>query len=241
MFDTLKPMMDNGEKKKNSVWLKYLLEVSSIFKTYDINYFLDMGTMLGAVRNEDFISWDNDIDLGLLREKINYLALMSAIEKMVASNYDIDMARNHIGLRKNGVEINIMIYEMHDEEYQAFYVKYECFHSFIKFIRNVKKGEHLYSNGNSWKHRIKKTIIDNKGILKAVPEKMLDIAIKETVKRIVVPKIYFENFSDVTVRGNTFPAPKMKQEYLKYRYGPNWLVPQRQYKYFEEVGAIKPT
>lgn len=42
-----------------------LFDIDDIFKKYNITYWLDCGTLLGAVRNEDFIDWDDDLDIAV--------------------------------------------------------------------------------------------------------------------------------------------------------------------------------
>ena len=50
------------------VELEVLLAIDELCARYDIPYFLDSGSALGAMRHGGFIPWDDDIDIGMLRE-----------------------------------------------------------------------------------------------------------------------------------------------------------------------------
>ena len=45
---------------------KLVYEVTKLLDKHDIPYFMDGGTLLGAIRHTDLIPWDDDIDLGVL-------------------------------------------------------------------------------------------------------------------------------------------------------------------------------
>lgn len=57
--------IDIDELKK--LQINILDEVHSCCMRHNINYWLDSGTLLGAIRHNGYIPWDDDIDIGMLR------------------------------------------------------------------------------------------------------------------------------------------------------------------------------
>lgn len=55
------------------LYVEVLRFIDNVCKKHEIKYWLGFGTLLGAVRHEGFIPWDDDIDLGILREDYNKL------------------------------------------------------------------------------------------------------------------------------------------------------------------------
>ena len=51
-----------------SVLLYILKDIDILLRRYDIPYFLDGGTALGAIRHKGFIPWDDDLDICIIPE-----------------------------------------------------------------------------------------------------------------------------------------------------------------------------
>lgn len=70
-------------KEKKEIWaveLDLLAQFMSVCDRYGIKYFMDGGTMLGAVRHKGFIPWDDDIDVVMKREEYDRLCEVASAE-----------------------------------------------------------------------------------------------------------------------------------------------------------------
>jgi lipopolysaccharide cholinephosphotransferase len=55
--------MSRELKQAQGIMYKTLLQIDKICQEHKIDYWLDGGTLLGAVREEGFIAWDDDLDV----------------------------------------------------------------------------------------------------------------------------------------------------------------------------------
>lgn len=62
---------DEALRKLQAAELETLLAISEACKKANITWWMDSGTCLGAIRHQGFIPWDDDIDIGMMREDYN--------------------------------------------------------------------------------------------------------------------------------------------------------------------------
>lgn len=78
----------NEHEQLRRAQLMIAREIKRICKKYDINYFLDAGSMLGAVRHGGFIPWDDDMDIGMPKE--DYRRFLEVAQKELGDKYFVD-------------------------------------------------------------------------------------------------------------------------------------------------------
>ena len=117
--------MSDLMKKVHKVQLEMALEVKRICQNNNIKYFIIAGTLLGSVRHGGFIPWDDDLDIGMLRE--DYDRFIKIAQKEIGEEYflqtwdtDSGFALPIAKIRKNGtkfIEQNSSKSELHNGIY----------------------------------------------------------------------------------------------------------------------------
>lgn len=72
-------------KMHQDIMLDILVNFADFCEKNDLHYYLDAGTLLGAIRHKGFIPWDNDMDICLMRPDYDRM-----IELLRGKNYHIN-------------------------------------------------------------------------------------------------------------------------------------------------------
>lgn len=78
------------EEEMKRAWaaeLEVLAIVDDICHRNNIRYFLDFGTLLGAVRHHGFIPWDDDVDICMLRK--DYMRFNSIAKEALPKHFEV--------------------------------------------------------------------------------------------------------------------------------------------------------
>ena len=82
--------MENSQQHLNDTQ-KYILhvlrEVTCVLEELKIPYFMQGGTMLGAIRHDGFIPWDDDVDLGIPRA--DYDRMLKEVSTRLPENLEL--------------------------------------------------------------------------------------------------------------------------------------------------------
>jgi phosphorylcholine metabolism protein LicD len=112
--------------KKSEKFHVALSDMKAILDKYEQPFFLACGTLLGQVRNNDFIAWDDDIDIGVFRSDFNVnLKIIVALAgkfKPLRSLGELEKSHELCFIHENGVKIDIFLhYPMNGEKDYYYY------------------------------------------------------------------------------------------------------------------------
>ncbi len=230
-------------QKKEELLLKNLKDTKEIFDKHKITYWLDWGTLLGAIRDKKIIEFDDDLDLSTFSynwEKVNSILPEFEQKEFKVINisrikFDKGFYHESIILERFGYDVDLYFYQLKNETY---------FHTMLPMINFVSRGLNVLHYLFSDKLRMNQTstlwkiTVRIKPCLFFIPLKLkrfLSNKIMKTLKRfynlslVIVPGHYFEKLERIKFYGLDFNVPSNGEDYLKSKYGETWRTPNKNF------------
>lgn len=93
-------------KERKEIWkieLDLLNKLTEVCNKYNLKFYADAGTLLGAVRHKGFIPWDDDIDVAMLRS--DYDKLIEVADKEFKDPYFLQSAYTEKGYARGHAQL----------------------------------------------------------------------------------------------------------------------------------------
>jgi len=214
--------------------LEMLKEFDSVCREKQVSYWLDFGTLLGSMRHQGFIPWDDDIDVSMMKDDIEKIMpeLKEHFEKLNCNIREKakKCANYQIRVHKNNYNMGLDIFPMY--EYPGTDLNCDTGNNIVFKIKKARTFfEKKYNAKYISKSKIKKAKEDILNIFKKQILPQDDNSQKEILCRgvefpyeedyIVMPKNEIFPLREVVFEGEKFYAPNKAEEYLKHLWK-NW-------------------
>lgn len=226
--------MSNDNEK---ILLHLLKQTKEVLEKHNIDFWLECGTLLGAVRDGRFISWENDLDFGAWSQNISYEKKIEIAREFSKRDFSVYIAESHLNISKNTYHTDINFYELRSniaivplsKPTQILGKLLELFH------QSLIAPNHYNIDFRTNRHKSVLSIfllisrLFPSILRKKIAFFLLPIYKKMPTKDVSwkVPVHYLSKFSIITFYGMEFKAPAKTEEYLTARYGRDWKIPRR--------------
>ncbi len=218
-----------------------LRQIKEVLDGHNVEFWLECGTLLGAVREGKFLRWEHDLDFGAWSEKVSKETKASLAASLIDRGLKVWIAENHINIKaKEEIFADINFYHIEGDTavMPALYPK-NLFWRFIVFWQITLLAPY-HSNAENAKSSINyfaaKSTINLARIMPSSLRKTLARMISAIYKKAgskdtswIVPKSYLSELSTIKFYEMEFKVPARKEDYLAYRYGEDWRVPKEDY------------
>lgn len=211
--------------------LKNLRDIKEILDRAGVRYWLDTGTLLGAVRDGKFIPWDNDIDLGTFASSLN--KIVPFFPEFQKKGFNISFNKYYLKFTRDRIKVDLSMYHNQDE-YAVLVWQIACPETLIRETLRI------IENALTYKARTRKS-----SQVRAHLREVLFVLVSNLKERIeakfynvLVPKHYYEKLGHIEFYGMKFYTPFAVDSYLELRYGKDWKTPQKKWKYYKDDGTV---
>jgi lipopolysaccharide cholinephosphotransferase len=237
------------EQEKNLIDL--LKTAKEILDRHNIEFWLEGGTLLGAIRDEKFIPWENDIDLGMWANNISNKKRILLSKDFYNRGFKVLIYKEYINIKKTvNFWLDFDFYQFKDGYaiYPAFYPK-NLLSKYLFILSSILLSpSHPYDIDKLqslikrliMKAAISVSLIIPSFLRKRIASILLILYKKVGVRYVprIAPSKYFKNLSKIEFYGMEFKAPSHTEEYLAYKYGKDWRIPRKNWIAERDDGMV---
>ena len=225
--------------------VRSLKRINNVLKSADIDYWLDAGTLLGAVRENRFLPWDYDIDIGAWQKDVS--DILKATSKLEKEGFEVIYFTldKCIKILDNNSEIDINLYEQKEKMANRIWLvnnkKGEIL-DYLRWVLSTKRPELKRSKVpktlTKILHFLTKILSDKhkEGLKNKILEKYKKSGCR--IVKVSIPSSYFSDFSDFDFYDISVRVTKDPERYLEFRYGKDWRTPKKNYVYYKDDKSI---
>lgn len=237
---------ENARRLANSV-----IDVARLLEKYNVEYWLDYGALLGIIRENRLLPWDNDVELSCWSDSLKPEIIRAISVELNKSGYDVyySIPIGIMSIRSfNGIQIVIHTHAI-DGEIAVRPHEYnkkkpllgKSFYWSARIIAMSRAGKITKVHLRSFSSIMKLFIILWVGILPKNVRKKLFLTFVSLSKKFGgeyqktgIPAKYFNILEKVDFYGFDIPIPTNTEEYLELIYGKEWRIPKSGWHYYFE-------
>ena len=225
---------------------KLLKLVKEALDNCDIRYWLDCGTLWGAVRDKKIISCDHDIDFGTWQE--NAFDIYIAIKNIRTANLTILLSPNGFTIKDQNFSLSIILYAKENDYAKIHWGTSSINSKITRLILDVLIWSTLLPHFSM----IGYDMVSNRGgkimLILSRLSQFLPSWFKRYVQKMqylygemyvwIIPIKYFQKLKIINFYDMQFYAPLETRDYLKYRYGGDWMIEKADWVTSTDDGAV---
>lgn len=219
-------------KELQRIELEILKEIDKICRCHHIRYYLAGGTLLGAVRHQGFIPWDDDIDIAMPREDYEqFIKIMSYKKHPTYKLLDIECTKGYPYTFAKVVDTRTRLVEEIGKDIQDMGIFIDIFPIDGMGMQKEKAMQRLMKiirlRSRIWEAALKKDEIKNKEsnlknqVVKAVANRLIKIIGIKRCYHYMMKYVKQETFQDSKWIASAVGGAGIERELIERKYFDN--------------------